>query len=76
MPGKSLSIESMGLESFLNELHGPKGGYKLFVELLTAGKPDSEIAKAFSTENRKLNYQTVANWRRAYIEKDERKEVT
>lgn len=68
MPGKSLSIEHMGLEAFLNELYGTQGGYKLFVELLTAGKPDSEIAKAFSTELRKLNYQTVANWRRAYLE--------
>lgn len=62
---KNNTIESMGIENFLNEFHKPHG-YKLFKEMLTAGKPDSEIAKAFSTPNRKINYQTVANWRRAY----------
>lgn len=63
---KSNTIESMGIEAFLNEYHKPHG-YNLFKEMLRAGKPDSEIAKAFSSEHRKLNYQTVANWRRAYI---------
>lgn len=63
---KSNTIEALGIEAFLDEYHKPHG-YKLFKELITAGKPDSEIAKAFSSETRKLNYQTVANWRRAYI---------
>lgn len=66
---KSDTIESMGLEAFLNDRYPAQGGYEKFMELLTAGQPDSEIAKAFSTESRKLSYQTVANWRRAQIEK-------
>lgn len=65
---KSNTIESMGLESFLNDHYAAQGGYERFMELLTAGNPDSDIAKAFSTEVRKLNYQTVANWRRVHID--------
>lgn len=64
---KSNSIESMGLQPFLDEYYGTKGGHKRFIELLTDGKPDSEIAKAFSTDNRKLNYQTVGGWRKRYL---------
>lgn len=66
---KSNTIESMGLETFLNDRYGTQGGYEKFMELLTSGEPDSEIAKAFSTGNRKLSYQTAGNWRRAQIDK-------
>lgn len=66
---KSNTIKSMGIEAFLNDHYSAQGGYEKFLELFTAGQPDSEIAKAFSSENRKLNYQTVANWRWAQIDK-------
>lgn len=66
---KSNTIEAMGIEAFLNDHYAGQGGYEKFMELLTAGQPDSEIAKAFSSDNRKLTYQTVAYWRRAQVEK-------
>lgn len=62
---KSDTIEAMGLEAFLNDHYG-SNAYQRYTNMLTAGKSDSEIAKAFSTEHRKLHYQTVGNWRKAY----------
>jgi hypothetical protein len=57
----------MGLKAFLNDRYGPDA-YDRYTSMLTSGKSDAQIAKDFSTEHRKLHYQTVGNWRRAYVE--------
>lgn len=64
---KSDTIEAMGLEAFLNTRYGPYA-YKRYVSMVTSGQPDSEIARAFGANNKPKHYQTVAGWRRRYLE--------
>jgi hypothetical protein len=76
---KSDTIESMGLENFINakfayltEKFGMKP-YQKVEAMFTAGHPDDDIAKEFSTPERTINYQTVGNWRRWFIGKRKEK---
>jgi hypothetical protein len=60
------TIEAMGLRAFLDKRYADKGGYTKFAEMIA--QPDSEIARVFGTKEHPLHYQTVGNWRRAYLE--------
>lgn len=60
---KSDTIATLGLETFMDKRYGD-GSYKKLVEAFTAGWPDYHIAQLFGLSS----YQTVSNWRRAYLE--------
>lgn len=75
---KANSIAEMGLEEFVNTNYSylekkfnlmPYN--KLIKMFMNPTYTDAEIAVVFSTPTRKITYQTIGNWRKAFVMEDQ-----